>query len=387
MISSDEKKRLSKIIGSYDLEAYIHANFDKVVPSGSDELRVNCFSPNGCNGSDTKHHLWINIDKKAWICYKCGYGDNKTQKGTANLIRFMADAENVRYGVVRKRLLAQAITTQDGNLLDIIEEAFERLEEEPPEYVPTSIKLPRQFYPMHGSKSRVVGKFRSYATNRWFPEPAQQLYHMHFCVSKVPQLEEKYQSTFINRIIWPVFDQEGTCRSAVARDILNGNRPKYVNWPNTDIAHFFWPLSRWVNGVFFPNSMAERVVLTEGIPDAHAIRCLTPYLAFACFGKKISDEQIELLLRNRVREVVLAWDYDAKDKMMRAVDRLIPKFDRVFVFPFRHPAWTSSDFSDALGSSLGNQVTDEFRSAVDVQSGGYCSWVAERQVECLSPFD
>lgn len=374
----EEKKKLGKVIRGYDLESYIRATFDKVVPSGADELRVDCFSPHGCNGSDTKAHLWINIEKRAWICYKCGYGDNKIQRGTANLVRFMADAENAPYLTVRKRLLAQALTVHDGDLLEMLEEAFDQLEEEPTEYVPKAIKLPKQFYPIYGSKSRVVGKFRAYATQRWFPEQAQQLYHMHFCISKVPQLEEKYQNTFLNRIIWPVFDQEGTCRSAVARDITNGKRPRYVNWPNTDIAHFFWPLGRWVAGEFYPSSMSERVVLTEGIPDAHAVRCLTPYLAFACFGKKVSEEQVDLLLRNRVREVVLAWDYEAKDKMMRAVDRLLPKFDRVLVFPFKNPAWESSDFSDALGSDLGSEVADEFRSAIDVQSNEYCSWAIQR---------
>jgi len=380
----DEK--LKKAIKEFDLENYLRANFDRVIPSGDSELRVNCFAPKGCAGSDTHAHLWINIHKKAWVCYKCGYGDPDVQRGTSFLPRFISDVERIPFQAALQKILRSVEVTPDYEDLEL---ALEKMfgdddEEEEPVKELRVIDLPRQFHKLGDAKSITSKKFKSYAGKRGFPDELQNLYDLRYCLSRLPSLPERYQNTFTQRIIWPIYDQQGVCRSAVARDAgASWERPKWVNWPNTDLAHFFWPLGRWVGGVFHPNSMGlGRVVLTEGIVDAHAIRELTNRISFACFGKKLSDSQIDLLHENRVTEVMLAWDRDARSKMIKMAEKLSGQFSVVKVFPYQHEAWEELDLD--LGDTLDPKcplhdprlMQMEIDSAIDVQSDDFCRWVA-----------
>jgi hypothetical protein len=375
--SEEERRRLKRAVERFDLESYIHANFVKVVPSGAHELRVDCFSPNGCAGDDTKAHLWINITKKAWICYKCGYGDHSQQKGTGWIPRLIADTEGIPVKVAIKRLLDIDDPTPSEDLADMLEYMFsEESQEKDPE--PPTMTMPRQFHPLSGAKGLSAKKFRTYAHSRGFDDDQIAAHNILYCVAPIPSLPKKYQRTFVNRIIWPLYDEDEILRSVVARDMSgSSNRPKWVNWPDTEPSYYLWPMGRWVDGKgWFPNSLPERVVLTEGVINAFAVECLTPFVARACFGKKISDEQISLLLRGRVKEVILAWDYDAKDKMIKAIEKLNPHFS-VRLFPYRHQAWEDNlDFGDALEktSPVHNQVATEMATAIDPHSPEYIRW-------------
>ena len=385
-ISEEQKDRLYKVLRSFDLEAYIEANFDKVIPSGSYELRVDCFAPNGCAGDDTKAHLWINVNKRAWICYKCGYGDHAVQPGTGWIPRFIADWEGITVRQAIDRLLEAHIGTPSEDLAELLEQAFEDQETitssraEPP-----TMDMPKEFHSLHKSTGLTSSKYKAYAEVRGFTPALQRMHDMRYCVSPIPSLPKKYQNTFKKRIIWPIYDSEGVLRSAVARDMSGSkSRPKWVNWPDTEPSFYLWPMGRWVpNQGWFPNSFPERVVLTEGIINAYAVECMTPRAARACFGKKVSDEQIQLLLDGRVREVILAWDFDAKDKMIKAAERLSPFF-RVFVFPYRHDAWVKNlDFGDALDpkSPVHKAVMREMVNPIDVDSPEFCRWANEKEIE------
>jgi len=383
-LTEAQRERLYKLLRSFDLEAYVEANFDKVVPSGSSELRVDCFSPNGCAGDDVRAHLWINVHKRAWICYKCGYGDHGTQKGTGFIPRFIADLERITVRQAIDRLLEEHVGTPSEDLALLLEQAFEeddfQIPSEPPEMV-----MPKEFHSLHKAKGLSSKSYAAYAVERGFNKDQQQAHDMRYCVSPIPSLPRKYQNTFKKRIIWPIYDQRGTLRSAVARDMSGSKgRPKWVNWPETEPSSYLWPMGRWVPGHgWFTSSLPGTVVLTEGVINAHAVECLTPRVARACFGKKVSDDQIQLLLDDRVREVILAWDYDAKDKMIKAAKRLSIHF-RVFVFPYRHPAWAKNlDFGDALdpSSPVHKAVIREMSNLIDVDSPEFCRWVNEIEIE------
>jgi hypothetical protein len=377
----DEKTK--KAIQNFDLESYVRATFDKVVEAGNQELRVDCFSPNGCAGSDTKAHLWINPSKKVWNCFKCGYGNTTVQRGSAFLPRFIADAEHIPLHQAMQKVSKSTEITPDFGDLDNFEIMLEQIfdEEEPEEPEIRHIRLPKQFHELAYSSGTTSTNFRNYANKRGFTEELQELYDVRYCVSDIPTLPDKYKRAFSKRIVFPIYDQEGVCRSAVARDIGNSQkRTKWVNWPETDLAHFFWPLGRVIDTRYHPYSMGlGRVVLTEGIMDAHAVRQLTRFISFACFGKKLSDAQIELLQKNRVREIILAWDRDAKRQTVRAVERLMGRF-KLKVLSYNSEIWEKFDLD--LGDTLNpkcpisaDMLEEEVKSAIDVESPEYCRWV------------
>lgn len=379
-------ERLNKVLGNFDMESYIDAHFDKVVPSGSFELRVDCFAPNGCAGDDTHAHLWINIDKRAWICYKCGYGDHSVQPGTGFIPRFIADVEGISTRQVIDRLLSEYVGTPSEDLGEALERLFEEQEKEPEERPgPPEMRMPKQFHSLYKATGIMSVKYKAYAESRGFGKDQQRTHNIQYCVSPIPELVRKYQNTFKQRIIWPIYDREGNLRSAVARDISGSKtRPKWVNWPETEPSWYLWPMGKWVlNHGWVPNSFPDKIVLTEGIINAYAVECLSPRVARACFGKKVSEEQIQLLLDGNVKEVILAWDFDAKDKMIKAAERLSPFF-KVMVFPYRHPAWARNlDFGDALdfGSVVHKAAIRELVDPIDVDSADFCRWANETEIE------
>lgn len=378
-----QKEALRKAVLRVDIESYLEATFDRVIPSGQSELRVDCFAPNGCAGSDEKGHLWVNKDKRVWICYKCGYGDPSQQKGTSWLPRFMADAEGTHISKIIDRLLKTYEVVPEEDLGEILERLFDPDEDNDMQTQVPIMEMPRQFHELCGSRGYSAQKFIAYAEQRGFGHDEQGLHNLLYCVTGVPTLPEKYRSTFVNRLIWPVYDAEGNLRSAVARDILGSkSRPKWVNWPDTEPSNYFWPMGRFVPGQgWFPNSLPKTVVLAEGIINAYAIERLSSFVARACFGKKISDAQIDILQRERVQRVILAWDFDAKDKIMQAARRLSTNFE-VEVFPYRHPAWALNlDFDDATDpdSPIHAEVQKDLATAIGVDSPEFCKWINEEQ--------
>jgi hypothetical protein len=186
------------------------------------------------------------------------------------------------------------------------------------------------------------------------------------------------------RVVFPIPDTKGNIRSAVGRSITPKQENAWSAWPNADTKDLLWPLGSWTkNGkwkVWSPHEF-KKVILTEGIFDAHAVNVLTPNMSLCTFGKKISDDQMELLSQLGVKEVVLAWDMDAKEQIKRAVGKLNGRFDNVFVFPFRHSGWKEFDFGDVLAKKMVDHAAareiliDELSHLINTNSLEYCSWI------------
>jgi len=383
-LTDKQKEALRKAVKRVDIESYLEATFDKVIPSGQSELRVDCFAPNGCAGSDSKGHLWVNKDKRVWICYKCGYGDPNQQKGTSWLPRFMADAEGVYISRIINRLLETYETVPEEDLGILLENLFDPDLKNPVEEQIPIMKMPRQFHELCGSRGYSAYKFLKYAAQRGFDTIQQSEHNLLYCVTGVPTLPEKYRSTFVNRLIWPIYDADGKLRSAVARDIINaGTRPKWVNWPGTEPSNYLWPMGRFECYDWVPNNIPRTVVLTEGIINAFAIERLSNFVARACFGKKISDAQVDMLQKSKVEKVIIAWDFDAKSKILNAAKRLSTNFE-VEVFPYRHPAWALNlDFDDASDpdSPVHKEVQKELITSINIDSPEFCRWANEEQIQ------
>jgi hypothetical protein len=292
----------------------------------------------------------------------------------------MADTEGVPIGIILDRLVDSVEALPNEDLLQFVLRSFEPEEEKPP-LEPSVMTMPKQFHRMDGSRSVSVAKFYKYAERRGWPLSLIVSADVHFCIAPIPTLEKKYQNSFRGRIIFPVYDREGTLRSVVARDITGSDkRPRWVNWPNTDLAFFFWPLGLWIAGRWVPVPIPKAVALTESILGAYALgRFGKGAYPIACFGKKISDKQIKLLKDEGVEKVILAWDLEAKDKMLRAAERLAPSFD-TRVFPYIHPAWRRDnlDLGDALlpDSPVQPVIAQEMEAAIKYDSPEFLSWFA-----------
>lgn len=357
-----DNRKLQRAIERFDLGLYVNQMFGLVKEASGDELRVDCFSPNGCDGSDTKQHLWINAEKKAWICYKCGYGDHKQQPGTGWLPRFIADAEAVSVRVVIERLTGEVHPTSAEALEDTLREMFDDQDKPREEKEIQSMSLPSSFRPCTDS---------AYAKSRGIRQSMLERHDVRFCA------QSRFSSKWDHRLVFPVYDRDGELRSAVGRSVVNKD-PRWVVWPKSDVQGLLWPLGHWQRGREWVRSGASHIVLVEGVIDALAVEEVAGHCSLATFGKKLSARQVALLQGMKPAEVTLAWDCEAQPKMVQAVKRLVGRFERVSVFPFRSSVWKTKDFGDMLlaPKRLGTLFVDEMLHRIQVESSAYVAWAA-----------
>lgn len=366
--------RLRRAIEHFDLAAYVHQTFDPVTEASSGtELRVNCFSPNGCNGSDTGQHLWINIEKKMWICYKCGYGSSHEQPGTGWLPQFIADAEGKPVMEIKRRLAGQVEPTPTEGLGELLEGLFQnqQLQQEVVE-----IDLPKGFAPLAGCEDRIWAKpYFHYLKKRGIPTSVLTAFDVRCCFSSADRWK--------GRLIFPIWDLDGNTRSATGRAISSFREPRWMVWPKSDIQHTLWPLGIWAEDGTWTSlremglsQSARPLVLVEGIIDAIAVAKVGPYPALATFGHKISEQQLAVLQELAPKEIMLAWDYDARAKMVPMVKRLQGRFDLVSVIPFvGQNWWKEHDLGDLLTVDGGGLIlANEMDQRVQVDSVEFVSW-------------
>jgi len=353
------------VFDNFDLEKYILNTFDHVIPAGQSELRINCFSPDGCNRSDTKYHLYVNIEKKIWHCFRCGYGSSQQPK-TSSLVRFIADAENKSIHLVLKFLEDRNILATDEPLSDLLENIFTKkytVKENLP------IILPKQFFPLRtlSSSSKL---FLEYALlSRGLSLEDLVKYNVKYCCTKVPNL--KY---WRNKIVFPIYDLNGVCKSAIGRDI-GANKKRWLFWPNSNVHQLLWPLGYFDSLKYIPFKSQETIVLVEGIFDALAVEKFTKFKALVTFGKKISKAQIQLLKKLCKKHVIIAWDFDAKKQIKAAVQQISGRFDTISVFPFIWRKWNIFDLGSILKEKkYYTQLQHELNNPVPIESTDYLKW-------------
>jgi len=370
--------RLRRAVEHFDLAAYVYQTFDPVTEASSGtELRVNCFSPRGCNGSDTGQHLWINIEKKMWICYKCGYGSSHEQPGTGWLPQFIADAEGKSLMEIKRRLIGLVEPTPTEGLGELLEGLFQNHPRVQHEIV--EIDLPKSFVTLAGRDDRLWAKpYFRYIEQRGIPVSLLPLFDVQCCFSSA--------SKWKGRLIFPIWDLDGNTRSAMGRAIWGPREPRWMVWPKSDIQQLLWPLGSWSKDHNTWLSLRDcglsnlGVVLVEGIIDAIAVTQVGHRPALATFGHKLSDQQLAVLQELSPGEVILAWDFDARDHMIQAVKRLQGRFNLVSVQPFKGWYWRENDLGGLL--TLERKRAEEFLShellnRVQVDSSEFIAWAAE----------
>jgi hypothetical protein len=337
---------------SFDMEAYMRRTVRDFIPTGTGEYRIPCFYKHGCNGTDTSYHLYVNTDKKCWVCFRCGFGDNKQTPGTASLIKFIAGLENVSYAHAANIIATDTKACPEEDLHDILRLRLgEKRRKTCEQHVESSITLPVSFVDCPEIQYLLERGIR----REWIRE---------FDI-RYGNVKDRWQG----RVIFPVYGFDGNTVSAVGRTSIDRS-PKWLNMPGTDLGKCLWPLFR--NGD--PVDFSGVTVLVEGILDALGV-IASGHTALCTFGKKVSDEQLALLHKLGVSDVLLAWDSDALKQIGNALPRLARSFRSVRVFPFLNPLWKSHDCGDALIYPL---VMDALRTELamspSVDSPEFIAW-------------
>lgn len=136
-----------------------------------------------------------------------------------------------------------------------------------------------------------------------FISPEQMfLWSLHYCTTSerilIPIYYKGILRNYVSRAVW---------WQASATDFQRYDYPRHYN------------IKRWLFG-WDEAKVFSRLTLVENTFNAiwlrDALRCST------AFGSDLSDEQIELLYKSKVKEVTFMWDYGAEERAQKAMKKL-----------------------------------------------------------------
>lgn len=369
--------KLYQSISNFDMESYVRDTFNTIKEGIENELRVNCFSPDGCGGSDYKQHLWVNTEFKIWHCFKCGYGSSKEQPGSNSLIQFIMDSQGINKAQAIQHIVSTTKPTPSDRLTEKLEDAFNKKKiRENKEIVFPKTFCNYEDFPVYAVK---------YMKRRGFSKEQLIMYGAHYQAHS----DDNVLRQWGRRIIFPIYDLEGKLISATGRLVepipsSYHGRTRWTNWTNNNMQSLMWPLGTYEGGIWISLQDLEpdHIVLCEGINDAHAIMELTGIQAISMFGKKLSDAQVNTLTKIKPKHITLAFDYEGIDKVFKLASSLVGRFNKVTVFPYIWDGWKTYDFGNMIEIknskvSFLNKINNEFNKLIDVGSISYLKWFTD----------
>ena len=134
-----------------------------------------------------------------------------------------------------------------------------------------------------------------------------------------------------NRILYPIYDQNGRFICAKARTTLNDYKllgiPKYKYLGKIGSNDFFvgWKENK--------NCIMEtgKVILFEGIKSVMKAWDWGYKNCVACETAALNEEQVKFLIKNRVKDVTIAFDSDKRLKDLRESTQMLKRFTNLFI--------------------------------------------------------
>jgi len=241
-----------------------------------------------------RQSFYLNVEKGVFKCHYC------SESGWAiDVVRQVLRLPTSE--AIQRVLDARASIYETDPYED--DEVF--LDDEPEEEPPPSITLPTPWFKLAGNDSFSARPYRKYAMTR-MTEGQMERYGVGYSPS----------GRWADRIIVPV-EYAGRIVTFVARAIYDDMTPKVDTPPGNEQYSYLFNLERvWGQ---------KTVIITEGVFDALAV----PEYSVATFGKKVTDEQVALLVTAGVKNLIIAWDADAQTEIYDTYLRLRYKFDKV----------------------------------------------------------
>jgi len=273
---------------------YIENNCNVIGRRGN-EIIIECIF---CN--DKRMHCHFNPCKQLGVCFKCGK--------EFNFIMLVASLQGISYSEARRQLKeAEYKNLSIGKIKRLIKDLTNsrNIKEDNKKF---NIGLPRQFIKFKRKSSRVARDMLIYLymETRGYSRKELEYWKMGYCK----------KGFYSNRVIIPVKCNGN--KSFVARTILSKKTfkrrgikyRKYINPKGSKHSKILY------NYDIIKKKKLKEIVLVEGVTDVHNLYRNNVY-SMATFGKKLSDAQIDLLLKTNLDRIFLAYDNDAKDKKER----------------------------------------------------------------------
>lgn len=287
----------------FDFTDYVEINLNKVRPSGGDELVCECLF---CS---KPQHLYINRDTGDYICFSCD------ERGRG-LVGIVAEVEGITEREAKRLIFRESVNFRRRKRGVTVDEAVavakskfqEVLDSRRP--LPVDNALPDEFVPVWDGKRY---RLPAYLASRGVTREKAREWGLGYCK----------RGKYGQRVVFPVRCPNG--RSFVARDITGESELKYTGPRGAQHSRLVYGYHTLVPG--------RPVVVVEGPMDVLAIdRHGFPVVGL--FGKNVSDEQVMLLHKAGVEDVVVLLDPEEVEGRRKVASALLGAFRvRVGVLP------------------------------------------------------
>jgi DNA primase len=301
----------------FDWDSYVRQTHD-VKDTTSRELRICCFA---CG--DTNFKLYVNPEKKQWICFKCSYSSK-----THDLFDFVSRSENIsRFAAIKRIAREYSFTTpldeQMGENLNVATVVTHT----PTPSVRYLESMPKDLIPLK-TRTEASAKFWDYLISRGLTPSeicAINVYYSPLENHIVYDSKGNRKGDIADRVIWPIYGGDHRLVSWQGRMILPAGPKdmKFLTAPESDLSKTLWP---------YVKPQTKRAFLCEGVLDALSYRRVQGVDVYATFTKKISETQIQVLKSWGITDIVVMWDKkDSRREIKSAIPELKMQFSNVYV--------------------------------------------------------
>jgi DNA primase len=272
----------------------------------------------------------VSADKQLYYCFGCGKG--------GGAVNFIMTAENlsfpdaIRYLAARAGLIvpedneSHADTQSRSVIMKLLTDAAKWF------HAQLKTSEAAQSYLNHRriSMNTAVRFGLGYAPDSWdsFSNAAlgmgySRLDLLNAGLSAKSSKKSSYYDKFRQRLMFPVIDVKGQVIAFGGR-ILDDGEPKYLNSP--EITNVF-SKRRTLYGInLAKNTKYDYFILVEGNIDVITLHQAGFDNAVASMGTSLTPEQVSLISRCNIKEVVVC--YDADSAGIKATDRAIAELDK-----------------------------------------------------------
>jgi DNA primase len=272
----------------------------------------------------------ISVDKQVYYCFGCGKG--------GGVVNFVMDAENLSF-LDAIRFLANRVgmtVPEDGEsreaaqsravTLKLLTDAAKWFHAQ----LKTSPEAQSYLQKRRISWNTAVRFGLGYAPDSWdaFSSAALDLGYSRLDLFNAgltvkSQRGKADYDKFRNRLMFPVIDHKGQVIAFGGR-ILDDGEPKYLNSP--EITNVF-SKRRVLYGInLSKNTKSGYFILVEGNVDVITLHQAGFDNAVASMGTSLTPEQVALISRYNIKEVVVC--YDADNAGIKATDRALAELDK-----------------------------------------------------------
>lgn len=291
-----DRDKLQELCDSVDLLSYAEKSLD-FERRGSGEYAAHCPLH-----TDKTPSLMITPEKGLFYCHSCHVG--------GNILNWIMTFEHLKWSDAIDKVVSLAgVDITNLKTCDALAyyKTIKRSLVKPITFVDNRQILPMSYYE----------QFADEVPEEWVEEGIK------------PEIMKKYEIRIdhnSNRIVYPVYDNDGNLISAKGRTRFKNYKElglkKYINYTSIQTTDFFLGMKQNRDEILRTNT----AIIFEGLKSVMHVAGWGYNNCLAAETSRINDAQVAVLIKMGVKNVIVAFDKDVTMKDIKSSTRLLRKY-------------------------------------------------------------